>query len=175
MAVTGPAQIQFNLNGGALVVTEEATNLIDTYFVDQNGVASAPLVNPSAGETPFGFAISKDRHLIVSEAFGGAPDVGAVSSYSVNGSGQPNVVTPSTSTHQSAPCWIVITKSGKFTYTTATGSGTVSGFRINRASGQLTPAGCGRHHSRDRSGQHSNRRSPKRQQSLPLRIEFGDA
>lgn len=139
MAVTGPAQIEFNLSGSALVVTEKATNLIDTYMVDQNGVASAPLVNASAGETPFGFAFSKDRHLIISEAFGGLPDIGTVSSYSINHGGQLNVVTPSEPTHQAAPCWIVITESGKFTYTTNTGSGTVTGFRINRASGQLTP------------------------------------
>jgi 6-phosphogluconolactonase len=58
-------------------VTEKATNLIDTYFVDQNGVASAPLVNASAGETPFGFAFSRDRHLIISEAFGAACPISA--------------------------------------------------------------------------------------------------
>ncbi len=139
MAVTAPAQIQFNPHGGALVVTEKATNLIDTYLLDQNGVASAPLVNASAGETPFGFAFSKDRHLIVSEAFGGALDIGAVSSYSGNGNGELKVITPSEPTEQTAACWIVITNSGKFTYTTNTASGTVSGFRINRTSGQLTP------------------------------------
>jgi 6-phosphogluconolactonase len=49
------------------------------------------------------------------------------------------VITPSAPTHQAAPCWIVITNSGKFTYTTNTGNGTVTGFRINRVSGQLTP------------------------------------
>ncbi len=48
------------------------------------------------------------------------------------------MITPSEPTHAAAPCWIVITKSGKFTYTTNTGSGTVTGFRINRATGQLT-------------------------------------
>ncbi len=65
-------------------MTEKATNLIDTYSVARNGVASAPTVNASVGETPFGFAFSRDGHLIVSEAFGGLPDIGAVSSYATN-------------------------------------------------------------------------------------------
>ncbi len=138
MAITAPAQIQFSPRGGGLVVTEKATNLIDTYSVARNGVAGPPTVNASAGETPFGFAFSRDGHLIVSEAFGGLPDIGAVSSYATNSQGELDVITPSEPTHAAAPCWIVITKSGKFTYTTNTGSGTVTGFRINRATGQLT-------------------------------------
>ena len=138
MAITAPAQIQFSPRGGALVVTEKATNLIDTYAVARNGVASAPMVNASVGKTPFGFAFSRDGHLVVSEAFGGQPDIGAVSSYSANSRGELNVITPSEPTHAAAPCWVVITKSGNFAYITNTGSGSVTGFRINRASGQLT-------------------------------------
>jgi 6-phosphogluconolactonase len=139
MPVTMGAQIQFTPDGSTLVVTEKATNLIDTYLVDGSGVASAPIVNASAGETPFGFDFSREGHLIVSEAFGGAVDASAVSSYSVDSSGNVNVITPSEPTTETAACWIVVTRSGKFTYTTNTGSGTVSGFRINRATGQLTP------------------------------------
>ncbi len=139
MAVTAPAQVEFTPRGGGLVVTEKATNLIDTYAVDRDGVAGPPTINASAGDTPFGFAFSRDGHLVVSEAFGGAPDIGAVSSYSTNSQGELNVITPSAPTHETAPCWVVITKSGNFAYITNTGSGTVTGFRINRATGQLTP------------------------------------
>lgn len=138
MAVTGAAQIQFSPRGSALVVTEKATNLIDTYFVNRNGVAGPPTINASAGETPFGFAFSRDGHLVVSEAFGGAPDIGTVSSYSTDSRGELDVITPSEPTHAAAPCWVVITKSGNFAYISNTGSGSVTGFRINRASGQLT-------------------------------------
>ncbi len=139
MPTTAGAQIQFTPNGSALVVTEKATNLIDTYLVDGSGVASAPIVNASAGETPFGFDFSHEGFLIVSEAFGGAVDASAVSSYSLESSGNVDVITPSDPTTETAACWIVVTKSGKFAYTTNTGSGTISGFRINRATGQLTP------------------------------------
>ncbi|MEP6637543.1 MAG: beta-propeller fold lactonase family protein [Acidobacteriota bacterium] len=139
MPITAPAQIQFTPDGSALVVTEKMTNLIDTFLVDGNGVASPPLLHASAGETPFGFDFSRDGYLIVSEAFGGLPDIGAVSSYSLILSDELNVITPSSPTNQTAACWIVTTSSGRFAYTTNTGSGTVSGFAINRATGQLTP------------------------------------
>lgn len=138
-AITAPAQIEFTPRGGGLIVTEKATNLIDTYFVNRNGVASPPMVNASAGETPFGFGFSRDGYLVVSEAFGGEPDISAASSYSTNNRGDLDVITPSEPTNETALCWIVITKSGKFAYGTNTGSGTVTGFRINRATGQLTP------------------------------------
>jgi 6-phosphogluconolactonase (cycloisomerase 2 family) len=132
-----PAQIQFNRSGTGLVVTEKATNFIDTYMVDASGVASEPLSNLSHGVTPFGFSFSKQGYLIVSEAFAGLPDISAVSSYSVNSQGEVNVITPSAPTFETAACWIVVTDDGNFTYTTNTGSGTISGYRINRATGEL--------------------------------------
>ena len=73
-------------------------------------------MNALAAETTFRFAFSRDGHLIVSEAFGGLPDIGAVSRYSTNSRGELRVITPSEPAHETAPCWIVITKSGKFTY-----------------------------------------------------------
>ncbi|HKO28181.1 MAG TPA: beta-propeller fold lactonase family protein, partial [Solirubrobacteraceae bacterium] len=54
-AVSAP-QISFAANGDVLVVTEEATNLIDTYTVGPDGRADGPVSHPSAGQTPFGFA-----------------------------------------------------------------------------------------------------------------------
>jgi 6-phosphogluconolactonase len=66
------------------VVTAKAPNLIDAYEVDgDTGLASGPSPQASRGATPFGFAFDRRGHLIVSEAFGGAADQRAVSSYSV--------------------------------------------------------------------------------------------
>src|SRR5688572_3758072 len=59
-----PAQISFDPEGEILVVTEKATNLIVTYRV-RRGIAGPPRTNPSAGETPFGFAFDPSEHLIV--------------------------------------------------------------------------------------------------------------
>lgn len=126
----GPAQVQFEPAGDFLVVTEKATNLIDVYRVDRHGVAGPPTSYPSAGQTPFGFAFAKRGLLIVSEAFGGAPDASAVSSYSVGFGAPITAISPSVPTTETAACWIVVTGSARFTYTSNTGSGSITGYSI---------------------------------------------
>ena len=96
-----PAQIEFTPDGRVLVVTEKATNRITTYRVFF-GYASGPLAQPSAGETPFGFAFDRHGHLIVSEAFGGAPDASVLSSYSIASSGTIAAIDPNVATTETA-------------------------------------------------------------------------
>ena len=135
-AAPGPAQIEFSPNGKQLVVTEKATNLIVTYKVRQ-GRAGAPNAQPSAGVTPFGFAFDKRGLLIVSEAFGGAPDASVLSSYDLARNGTITPITANVATTETAACWVVVTRNGRFTYTTNTGSNSISGFRI-ASDGALT-------------------------------------
>ena len=127
----GPAQISFAPDGRTLVVTEKATNMIDTYAVEQNGVAQAPVVHPSAGTTPFGFAFAGKNHLIVSDAFGGAANAGALSSYTVSKHGDLDTVSALAYDQQTAPCWVATTENGHYAYTTNAGSGTISGYRVD--------------------------------------------
>jgi 6-phosphogluconolactonase len=134
---TNPAQISFNKDGSVLVVTEKDTNLISTYTVGDDGLATGPDPQPSSGTTPFGFAFDKRDHLIVSEAFGGAADASAVSSYDVESDGTIAVISASIPTTETAACWIVITKNQKFTYTTNTGSASITGYQIGQ-DGTLT-------------------------------------
>jgi 6-phosphogluconolactonase len=129
-ATPGPAQIEFSPNGRQLVVTEKTTNLIVTYAVDGHGFASGPNAQPSAGVTPFGFAFDRRSRLIVSEAFGGAPDASVLSSYSLAGNGTIMPITPNVATTETAACWVVVTMNGRYTYTTNTGSNSISGYRI---------------------------------------------
>ena len=131
-AVTNPAQIAFNKDGSVLVVTEKDTNMISTYTVDDDGVATGPNSQPSAGTTPFGFAINRRDQLIVSEAFGGAADASAVSSYDLSDDGTIQVISASVLTTETAACWVVITKNQKFAYDTNTGSASISGFNIDQ-------------------------------------------
>jgi 6-phosphogluconolactonase (cycloisomerase 2 family) len=94
-------------------------------------VAAAPVVHPSAGATPFGFAFGLQGTLIVSEAFGGAANASAASSYDLRG-GALQLVSASAPTHQTAACWVAVTGNGKFAYTTNAGSGSVSGYAVGR-------------------------------------------
>ena len=135
-AGVGPAQVEFNPWGNVLVVTEKGTNSINTYPVGSDGVAGPPTTQPSAGNTPFGFEFDKRGHLIVSDAFGGGPNAGAMSSYNVSSSGV-SLITGPVANSQTAPCWVVVTKNGKFTYTSNTGTNNISGYRIGH-NGNIT-------------------------------------
>lgn len=130
----GPAQVGFDPSGRWLVVTEKNTNLIDVYRVGTDGYASAPVVNPSAGQTPFGFAFNQQGVLIVSEAFGGAVDASAVSSYTLGSGGTLGVVSASVPTTETAACWVAVTNNGRFAYAANTGSASVTGYQVDQAS-----------------------------------------
>jgi 6-phosphogluconolactonase (cycloisomerase 2 family) len=128
---TDPAQINFSRDGNVLVVTEKATSVIDTYTVNDEGLIDEHQQFASVGQTPFGFGFRREV-LIVSEAFGGAPDASAVSSYEVADDGSLQIISPSVPTTETAACWIVVTRNGLFAYASNTGSGTISGYRVGR-------------------------------------------
>lgn len=127
---TGPAQIGFNEDGDVLVVTEKATDIIDTFVVDADGVAGPASSFASAGATPFGFAIGKRNQLIVSEAAGGAADASSTSSYQLSEDGSLTLISSAVGTTETAACWAVVTNDGRYVYVTNAGSGTVSGYQV---------------------------------------------
>jgi 6-phosphogluconolactonase len=131
-AAVGPAQVAFNPEGDALVVTEKGTNSIDTYEVRRNGELSAPRTTASAGPTPFGFAFSRDGVMVVSEAAGGAAGMGSASSYRLDRRALPEVITGVLHDGQGAPCWVAIPRSGDLAYVTNTASDDITAFEIGR-------------------------------------------
>ena len=130
IAGSGPAEVEFSTSGNVLVVTNKATNTIDTFTVGSNGLAGPALSQPSEGQTPFGFEFDRRGHLIVSEAFGGAPGASTVSSYAVDSGGALSTISASIPDNQAAACWIAVTKNGRFAYTTNTGSGSISSYSV---------------------------------------------
>ena len=135
-AAPGPAQVSFGPDGDVLVVTEKATNLIDTFAVDDNGVAGNVTTHPSAGVTPFGFAFTKRGTLVVSEAAGGAANASSASSYAVSADSFA-LISAVVPTYQTAACWVVVTKNGKYAYTTNAGSGSIGAYDVSK-DGTLT-------------------------------------
>jgi 6-phosphogluconolactonase (cycloisomerase 2 family) len=128
---TDPAQIEFTPDGDVLVVTEKMTNKIVTFQVDRDGLPSDARVQDSTGPTPFGFAFGKRDQLFVSEAFGGAVNASATSSYEIDRDGVLTTISASVGTNQTAACWVVVTPNGRFAYVTNTGSGSISGYAID--------------------------------------------
>src|SRR6266480_2187411 len=133
-----PAEVSFDRDGALLVVTEKAGNRLDTYTIDENGLPSAPIDNASNGMTPFGFAFNNQGFLVVSEAFGGAPNGSAASSYGAGDDGVLSVISGSVVNSQTASCWVVTTNNGKRAFTSNTGSGTISSYQIGAGNGTLT-------------------------------------
>ncbi len=130
---TAPAQVAFGEDGGVLIVTEKATNKLTTYRVHRDGAIGAPQVTASSGMTPFGFAVDRRGTVLVSEAFGGAAGASALSSYTFGNYGvQPQLVSASVGSGQSAACWVVVTPNGRYAYTTNTASGNISAYAVER-------------------------------------------
>lgn len=129
-ANTQPAQISFDAHGDLLLVTERATNLISVFEVDDHIAGNRKSV-AAAGVTPFGFAWGFRNQIFVSEAFGGAANGGALTSYRLEADNALNVISRSVGTQQTATCWAVLSPDGRFAYTTNTGSDTISSYRVN--------------------------------------------
>ena len=130
-ANVGPAQAGFSPSGNVLVVTEKGTNLLDSFPVSDTGLLGERVATPSNGATPFGFSFGPHERLFVSEAFGGAAGASAASSYQAFDDAHLNAISGSVPSTQSAACWLVLARDGRFAYTTNTGSNTISGYAIS--------------------------------------------
>lgn len=127
-ASTSPAQVGFSDDGATVIVTERATNIIDTYSVDEHGLLNGPFVHVSAGPTPFGFAVDKRNTVLVSEA----GDGGGASSYRLDEESGLEPISSMIMTGQRAACWAVVTKNGRYGYVTNAGTGNISGFVVGQ-------------------------------------------
>jgi len=130
---SGPAQISFSKDGGALVVTEKGSSTIDTYALGGDGTPDAPATFAAVGSTPFGFDWDRRGNLLTSNAAGSA------SSYSITHEGRVNVISGAVPTFQAAPCWLIASRDGKFAWTANAGgtAGNITGFSVDH-DGTLT-------------------------------------
>jgi 6-phosphogluconolactonase (cycloisomerase 2 family) len=125
-----PAQVAFTADGTVLIVTERGTDTISSYLIDEHGQAQGPATIKSSGQTPYGFGLTADGSLIVSEAFGGATGAAAASSYAVSGAGELTMLSGSVGDSRSEVCWVALSKDDRFAYVTNFGDGTVSCYEI---------------------------------------------
>lgn len=129
-ANTGPAQIQFSPDGQFVIVTEKGTSTISVFPVGIYGYPGPGIFNAAVGQTPFAFDFGTRQQLFVSEVFGGANDAGAVSSYQLLGDGTLQTIAGSVPNTETAPCWLVVTKGGRYVFTTNTPDDSLSAYAI---------------------------------------------
>ena len=133
-SATAPTDAVLSPNGQFLIVPETATNQIDVFRVFPNGTLSSPVVNDSAGATPFAAVFAPGGALIVGNGSN------TISSYQLDGKGSLHTISNALPTDGEATCWDVILPNGRFLYTDNAMSSNQSGFAID-AKGSLTPIG----------------------------------
>ncbi len=134
-AAAAPAEVSFTPDGNVLAVTEKGTNHIDTFVLD-GGIPGLGGSFATSGVTPFGFAFGHDDVAIVSDASGGAAGASSVSSYTIDQDGNVVVISPAVGDTQTAACWLVLSRNGRFAYAANAGSGTISSYSVS-AEGKL--------------------------------------
>lgn len=128
-----PGQVQIDPRGRFLVVTEKVTGLIDVYRIHKDGSLGTPTFYPSVGVYPFGMAFNpatSQENLLVNDGVGGPNDTGGVTSYHL-ANGNVKLINGPVYDNQIAPCWLVITRNGRFAYTSDADSHTISGYSID--------------------------------------------
>jgi 6-phosphogluconolactonase (cycloisomerase 2 family) len=109
--------VSFAPGGNVLVVTEKNADVISTYTVGSDGIATGPITNQTSGNGPFGFTFTLSGKLLTSENFQGAPLQGAASSYDIGGDGVLTPVSGTVANGRSDTCWIVLTDDQRYTRT----------------------------------------------------------
>jgi len=131
-----PAQVGFTPDGSALVVTERGTNSLAVLSVGKDGLLGDSAETPSAGPTPYGFAFAANGALVVTEAFGAQKGKAAASSYWLTGTAA-RPVSRSVGNGRSEICRAVVSKDGRYAFTTNFADGAVSSWAIGE-DGSLT-------------------------------------
>lgn len=126
----GAAAIRFTHDGQNLLVTERGSNRIDVFAVKPNGRLASVGTFASNGRAAFGFDVTPDNTILVSETGSNAPN-GGVSSYTLRG-GALSLVSGSVTSQGAAACWLLNTRDGRFSYVVNAGGASIGVFAVAR-------------------------------------------
>jgi 6-phosphogluconolactonase len=143
-----PRQIGFDRTGGVLIVTRLSPlpGGIDTFVLNSNNRPGQAVANAPTTPLPFGFAVDRYNNLVMSQV-SAPPELampGNTATYDINT--QTGQLTPieTVTSDGVAPCWVVITRDGRYAFVVNTGGGappaTVARYGLTPA-GDLTSLG----------------------------------
>jgi 6-phosphogluconolactonase (cycloisomerase 2 family) len=128
-----PAQVALSTDGRTLLVTDRAVDSIHAFAVDETGsLAPRAVTRSSSGATPYGFDVTTDGVLVVTEAAGGQVGKASASSYKLDGGAELSLVSGAVANTRSEVCWAVIGNDGRTVFVTNFGDGTISTYLIDR-------------------------------------------
>ena len=125
--VANAAEVRVTPRARQVIVTERATQHIDMFSLDAWGRARPVQAFASAGSTPFGFDVTHDGELIVTEA-----GAGALSSYDVDERRGVSLITGPVPNQQPSACWVAVTPDDRVAFVSNTASASVSSYAIDR-------------------------------------------
>ncbi len=132
IAPVNPAQISFNANGNALIVTEKDSSKIDLIHLNTNGSISNIQKFATASPKPYGFARSDDDYIFCSEALQNNFSVYKIDNNSIDLASSP------ISTVQNGACWVGLLPNQHYAYMLHAGTNCVTGYDVsNRSNPQL--------------------------------------
>jgi 6-phosphogluconolactonase (cycloisomerase 2 family) len=135
-----PRQIGFDRTGRMLAVTLLSANGIDTFVLKADGTPDPAVPRktfPSSTPLPFGFAFDPRNRLVVSEVKS-LSEFGTTSTYGVDPKSGTLTPIDTKSSEGSAPCWVEITKDGRYVFvvnasaTEAPGGPTITRYGLGR-------------------------------------------
>ena len=143
-----PRQIGFDRTGGVLIVTRLSPlpGGIDTFLLNSKNRPGQAIANAPTTPLPFGFAVDRYNNLVMSQV-SAPPELampGNTATYDINT--QTGQLTPieTVTSDGVAPCWVVITRDGRYAFVVNTGGGapdaTVARYGLTSA-GDLTLLG----------------------------------
>jgi 6-phosphogluconolactonase (cycloisomerase 2 family) len=128
-AGTDPAQVAFSRDGQTLLVSDRADS-IHAFSVDGDGRAQQQVTYRSSGATPYGFDLTADGVLVVTEAAGAQAGKASASSYKLGERAKLAPVSGPVGSTRSEVCWAAISKDGRTVFVTNFGDGTISTYAI---------------------------------------------
>jgi len=122
-----PRQIGFDRTGGVLIVTRLSPlpGGIDTFLLNSKNRPGQAIANAPTTPLPFGFAVDRNNNLVMSQV-SAPPELampGNTATYDINT--QTGALTPieTVTSDGVAPCWVVITRDGRYAFVVNTGGG----------------------------------------------------
>ena len=133
---SGVGDVLFNSTGDRLVGTRDNPSLIDSFTVRLDGrlvaAPGSPFTGQGLGQIGAEFRPTNPSQLYVSNAHNG-PGLGTVSAFRVSRSGVLSSIGDSpVPDGQTAPCWVEISRDGKYLFAINTGSANLSRYAIAR-------------------------------------------
>ncbi|MES2296170.1 MAG: beta-propeller fold lactonase family protein [Pseudomonadota bacterium] len=126
-----PTQLVVSPDANFIVVSDgTSSNAVVSYPMNANGTLGSPIANTASINTPFAGAFSSPTVYLSSDIAGKA-----LASYTFSNAGALSLI-GSVPSGEGAPCWLVVTPSGKYAYV-GNGAGTISSYAV-AANGTLS-------------------------------------